>query len=140
MRNRVVVPLDPVVEVDFVEADVGVHVFARGGRTEREEGALGHGRQRVRCLVALGSRAYCPGARGVVLGEQVADCVAVGDCWGEGLLAQGCWSVFGGLTEVCFEGYVHVGAESLGGDFLQGGYNVLASDFVRTVSNVFVDS
>lgn len=54
--------LNPIAEVDFVEADVGVLVLASSGFAEREQSTLRHGRQDVRGQVALRTGAYGPGA------------------------------------------------------------------------------
>ncbi|SPQ18454.1 beb0d3ed-30da-44a9-8fb6-50a69c5fe9b9, partial [Thermothielavioides terrestris] len=67
-------------QVDLVEADVCVRVLAARGRGHGEQGALRHGRNRVGCHIALRPGAKSPGARWVVLFEEVADGIPIGDC------------------------------------------------------------
>lgn len=82
----------------------------------------------MRGNVALGSRADGPGAGGVVLFQQVADGVAVGNCMvGQSITSQDradCEE----LTKVGFERGVHVLAQALGRDALDGLDYVFAPD------------
>lgn len=72
--------LDSVPEIDFVEADVRRLVLTGGGNGHGEQGALRHGRHRVGCYIALRPRTNCPCARRIVLFEQIADAIPIGDC------------------------------------------------------------
>lgn len=74
------IDLDSEPEIDLVEADVGRLVLTGGGLAHGEQGALGHGRHRVGCYVALRAGTDRPCARRIVLFKQIADAIPISDC------------------------------------------------------------